>query len=63
LLLDDEIRSRYGTYLQAHLLSARGKVFREFEGLHAMRRSLSWRLTKPLRLLRRVFDPDDTGRD
>lgn len=63
LLIDDEIRTLYGDCLRSHMGSARRKIIREVEGVHSLRRSMSWKLTKPLRAIRRLFDPRDRGRD
>lgn len=63
LLLDDELRGVYGDDLRAHMDVSRRKILHEIEAAKSFRRSLSWRLTKPLRSFRRFFDPKDAGRD
>lgn len=61
LLGDDELRSKYGDRLREHLRISRQKIHLEAERAASMERSFSWKITKPLRLLRRLFDRENTG--
>lgn len=63
LLMDKELCARYADCLRAHLRVSRRKIIREVESVQSVKRSLSWRLTKPLRAIRRLFDRRDGGCD
>lgn len=62
LLLDDELRNKYGDRLREHLRASRRKILLEAGRAESMEQSLSWKVTKPLRLLRRLFDQNDRGK-
>lgn len=63
LFQNDSLRCKYEDCLRNHLRICSQKICREAEAALAVKQSLSWRLTKPLRFLQRLFDPGDNACD
>jgi dTDP-4-amino-4,6-dideoxygalactose transaminase/glycosyltransferase involved in cell wall biosynthesis len=63
LLLDDELRRLYEGAIRGHLEATKRKIKDEAAGTRSIKQSLSWKITRPLRQLRRLMDLRDTGTD
>ncbi len=63
LLQDRELSRLYEDSIRGHLAATRRKIKDEAARTHSIKQSLSWKITKPLRRLRRLVDAGDQGDD
>lgn len=63
VIRDEELFRYYADSIHKNILQSRHKLLSASEKALSLKKSFSWKVTKPLRRMRRLFDSADTGKD